>query len=38
MKERYEVTIGIPVYRSVDYIQNTMMSALNQSFPDIECG
>lgn len=36
MKERYEVTIGIPVYRSVDYIQNTMMSALNQSFPDIE--
>lgn len=36
MKERYEVTIGIPVYRSVDYIQNTMISALSQSFPDIE--
>ena len=33
---QYEVTIGIPVYRAVDYIQDTMMSALNQSFPDIE--
>ena len=36
MKEQYEVTIGIPVYQSVDYIQDTMNSALNQSFPDIE--
>lgn len=36
MKEHYEVTIGIPVYRSVDYIQETMNSALNQSFTDVE--
>ena len=36
MKEQYEVTIGIPVYQSVDYIQDTMNSALNQSFSDIE--
>ena len=36
MKEQYEITIGIPVYQSVDYIQDTMNSALNQSFPDIE--
>ena len=36
MKEQYEVTIGIPVYQSVDYIQDTMNSALDQSFPDIE--
>ena len=36
MKERYEVTIGIPVYKSANYIQDTMTSALNQSFPDIE--
>lgn len=36
MKEHYEVTIGIPVYRSVNYILDTMMSVLNQTFPDIE--
>ena len=36
MKEHYEVTIGIPVYRSVDYIQDTLNSALDQSFSDIE--
>ena len=36
MKEQYEVTVGIPVYQSVDYIQETMNSALNQSFSDIE--
>ena len=36
MKEQYEITIGIPVYQSVDYIQDTMNSALDQSFPDIE--
>ena len=36
MKEQYEVTVGIPVYQSVDYIQDTMNSALNQSFSDIE--
>ena len=32
----YEVTIGIPIYRAVDYIANTMESALNQSFASIE--
>lgn len=32
----YEVTIGIPVYRAAGYIEDTMESALNQSFPDIE--
>ena len=36
MKDHYEVTIGIPVYRSVDYIRDTMTSALTQTFPDIE--
>ena len=36
MKDQYEVTIGIPVYRSVDFIRDTMTSALNQTFPDIE--
>ena len=33
---QYEVTIGIPVYRAVDYIRQTMESALGQSFPSIE--
>ncbi len=33
---RYDVTIGIPIYRSVDYIDKTLQSALNQSFPSIE--
>lgn len=32
----YEVTIGIPVFRSVDYIKRTMESALSQSFHSIE--
>lgn len=32
----YEVTIGIPVYKAVDYIEKTMESALNQSFVNIE--
>ena len=36
MKDHYEVTMGIPVYRSVDFIRDTMTSALNQTFPDIE--
>ena len=36
MKEQYEVTVGIPVYQSVNYIQDTMNSALNQTFPNIE--
>ena len=32
----YEVTIGIPVYKAVDYIEKTMESALNQTFESIE--
>lgn len=31
-----EVTIGIPVYKSVDYIEKTMLSALSQTFRSIE--
>ena len=33
---QYEVTIGIPVYRAVDYIRQTIESALCQSFSSIE--
>lgn len=36
MKDHYEVTIGIPVYKSADYIHETLCSVLNQSFEDIE--
>ena len=36
MKDHYEVTIGIPVYKSVEFISKTLCSALNQTFPDIE--
>lgn len=32
----YEVTIGIPVYKAVNYIEKTMESALNQTFESIE--
>ena len=32
----YEVTIGIPAYKAVDYIEKTMESALNQTFGNIE--
>lgn len=32
----YDVTIGIPVYRAVDYIEQTMLSALNQTYPSVE--
>lgn len=32
----YEVTIGIPVYRAVGYIEKTMLSALAQTFQSIE--
>lgn len=32
----YEVTIGIPVYKAVDFIEKTMESALNQTFGSIE--
>ena len=33
---KYDVTIGIPVYKAVDYIEKTMESALNQTFGSIE--
>lgn len=33
---QYEVTIGIPVFRAVDYIEKTLGSALCQTFPSIE--
>jgi len=33
---KYEVTVGIPVFQSQDYIEKTMLSALCQTFPDIE--
>lgn len=33
---QYEVTIGIPVYRALDYIRETMESALSQTYPFIE--
>lgn len=36
MKDHYEVTLGIPVYRSVEYIREAMISALNQTFKEIE--
>ncbi len=32
----YEVTIGIPAYKAIDYIEKTMESALNQTFGNIE--
>lgn len=32
----YDVTIGIPLYRSADYIRQTMQSALAQTFGSIE--
>ena len=33
---KYDVTIGIPAYKTVDYIENTMKSALSQTFANIE--
>ena len=33
---KYEVTIGIPVYKSAPYIRRALMSALNQTYPSIE--
>lgn len=32
----YDVTIGIPVFRSFDYVRDAMMSALSQTFLGIE--
>lgn len=36
MKDHYEVTIGIPVYKSVEFISETLCSVLNQTFQDLE--
>ena len=33
---KYDVTIGIPVYRSEAYIRRALESALNQTYPSIE--
>lgn len=33
---KYDVTIGIPVYKSEAYIQQTMESALAQTYPSVE--
>ncbi len=33
---KYDVTIGIPVYKSRQYIEQTMASALGQTYPSIE--
>lgn len=33
---KIKITIGIPVYKSVDYIEQTMMSVLSQTFCDFE--
>lgn len=33
---KYEVTIGIPLFKAVDYIKRSLMSAIEQSFPSIE--
>ena len=33
---KYDVTIGIPVYKSADYIQRSLESALNQTYSSIE--
>lgn len=32
----YDVTIGIPVYKSVDFIRRALESALSQTYPSIE--
>ena len=32
----YDVTIGIPVFRSFDYVRDAMMSALGQTFLSVE--
>lgn len=34
--KKYDVTIGIPIFNSVDCIHNTLLSALSQSYPSIE--
>ena len=33
---QYIVTIGIPVFQAREYVRNTMLSALAQTYPDIE--
>ena len=36
MNKQYEVTIGIPLYKSAKYIEKSLLSALNQTFQYIE--
>lgn len=36
MSYEYSVTIGIPVYQAREYVRNSLLSALGQSYPDIE--
>ncbi|MDO4985660.1 MAG: glycosyltransferase family A protein, partial [Prevotella sp.] len=33
---KYDVTIGIPMYNAADFIQRTMESALSQTYDNIE--
>lgn len=33
---QYEVTIGIPVFNAVGYIEKMLLSAMNQTFESIE--
>lgn len=35
-KIMYRVTIGMPVYNAAAYVERALLSALNQTFPDIE--
>jgi len=32
----YKVTIGIPIYNTENYVERSLLSALNQTFPSIE--
>lgn len=36
MKENDLVTIGIPVFKSVDYIRDSLSSALDQTYPNLD--
>ena len=32
----HKVTLGIPIYNAADLIERTILSALNQTYPNIE--
>lgn len=36
MERRYKVTIGLPIYNAEKYLRESLLSALAQTFPDIE--